>query len=127
MTPEVRASLQSIVDDSFSWFVDVVAERRGISRAEVLPMADGRIMTGNQGIEGKLVDAVGGEEEAIAWLESDKAIKADLPVLTWYPTDQPGWMNLGKWVGGQARSALGLPADGPVALDGLVSLWQVAR
>ena len=125
MTPEVRASLQSLVDDSFSWFVDVVAERRGLTRAEVLPLADGRIMTGNQGIAAKLADEVGGEAEAIAWLEANKQIKADLPVLTAYPTGQPGWMDVGKWVGGQARAMLGLPAEGPVVLDGLVSLWQV--
>jgi protease IV len=126
MTPEVRASLQSLVDDSFSWFVDVVAERRGLTRAEVLPLADGRIMTGNQAIANRLVDEVGGEAEAIAWLEANKSIAADLPVLTWYPIAQPGWTEWGKWVGGQARTALGLPATGPVVLDGLVSLWQVA-
>jgi protease-4 len=126
MSPEVRASLQSLVDDSFSWFVDIVAERRGLSRADVLPLADGRIMTGNQAIAEKLVDEVGGEVEAIAWLEANKDIPADLPVATWYPVAQPGWGEWGKWVGGQARVALGLPAEGPVLLDGLVSLWQVA-
>lgn len=126
MSPEVRASLQALVDDSFSWFVDVVAERRGLTRADVLPLADGRIVTGNQGIESKLVDEVGGEAEAIAWLEANKDIKPDLPVATWYPNTQPGWMDPGRWLGGQARAALGLPTEGPVVLDGLVSLWQFA-
>jgi len=125
MTPEVRASLQSLVDDSFSWFVDVVAERRGLTRAQVLPLADGRIMTGNQGLANKLIDEIGAESEAIAWLEKNKGIKADLPIVTWYPTAGADWTNVGKWIGGEARSALGLPAEGPVALDGLVSLWQV--
>jgi protease-4 len=126
MTPEVRAELQGLVDDSFSWFVDIVAERRGLTRAEVLPLADGRVLTGSQGITSKLVDEVGGEAEAIDWLVKNKGIKADLPVLTWSPVDQPGWTNIGRWIGGTARVALGLPAEGPVALDGLVSLWQVA-
>jgi protease-4 len=124
MTPEVRASLQSLVDDSFSWFVDQVAERRGLTRAQVLPLADGRIMTGNQGIQNKLIDEVGGETEAVAWLEKSKGLKAGLPIVTWYPNGNPGLPNIGKWLGGEARAALGLPADGPVALDGLVSLWQ---
>ena len=127
MSDEVRASLQSLVDDSFSWFVDIVAERRGLTRAEVLPLADGRILTGNQGIADGLVDEVGGEAEAIAWLEANKSIKAGLPVATWYPQPQPPYAGWGKWLGGQARAALGLPAEGPVLLDGLVSLWQVAR
>jgi protease-4 len=123
MTPEVRASLQSLVDDSFSWFVDIVAERRGLTRAQVLPLADGRIMTGNQGIQNKLVDEVGGEAEAVAWLEKDKGIKADLPIHSFYPVERPDFANLGKWIGGEARAALGLPPE-PVVLDGLVSLWQ---
>jgi protease-4 len=125
MKPEVRASLQSLVDDSFSWFVDIVAERRGLARAEVLPLADGRILTGNQAIASRLVDQVGGEAEALAWLAAAHAVKEDLPVLTWYPTAEPGWQSLGKWLGGEARAALGLPAGGPLLLDGLVSLWQV--
>ena len=125
MTPEVRASLQSLVDDSFSWFVDIVAERRGLSRAEVLPLADGRIMTGHQGIANKLVDEGGGEAEAVDWLVKTKGLKPDLPIVTWYPTGGGNFTNLGKWLGGEARALLGLPADGPVALDGLVSLWQV--
>jgi protease-4 len=82
-------------------------------------------MTGNQGIENKLIDEVGGETEAVAWLEKSKGIKAGLPVVTWYPNGRPGFPNIGKWLGGEARAALGLPADSPVLLDGLVSLWQV--
>jgi protease-4 len=124
MTPEVRASIQALVDSSFSWFVDVVAERRGLTRAQVLPLADGRIVTGNQALEDKLVDEIGAETEAIAWLEKNKGIKADLPVNTWYPTDEPGLPGIAKWFAGEARSMLGLPAEGPIALDGLVSLWQ---
>jgi protease-4 len=67
MTPEVRASLQSLIDDSFGWFVDIVAERRGLPRDQVLTLADGRIVTGNQGVADKLIDAIGGEKEAVAW------------------------------------------------------------
>jgi protease-4 len=126
MTPEVRASLQSLVDDSFSWFVDIVAERRGLTRAQVLPLADGRVMTGSQGLAAKLIDEIGAESEAVAWLEKTKGIKPGLPIVTWYPTGGSNWTNIGRWIGGEARAALGLPAAGSVALDGLVSLWQVA-
>ena len=49
-----------------------------------------------------------------------------LPIATWYPTAHGDWTNIGRWIGGEARAALGLPGMGSVALDGLVSLWQVA-
>lgn len=125
MTPEVRASLQAMINDSFNWFVDIVAERRGIPRPETLALADGRIVTGRQGLEAKLIDAIGGEPEAIAWLESDEQLAADLPVYTYYPLPRQTWFNLGDLLGQSARTALGLPEAGPIALDGLVSLWQV--
>jgi len=126
LTDAARAELQGLVDDSFAWFVDIVAERRGIDRATVLTLADGRIYTGNQGIADKLVDEVGGEKEAIDWLDKTKGIKADLPVVSWWPQPEAPWSNITRWITGEARSAFGLPADGPIVLDGLVSLWQVA-
>lgn len=125
MTPEVRASLQSMIDDSFQWFVDIVAERRGIPRPQTLALADGRIVTGRQGMEAKLIDAIGGEAEAVAWLESDKQVAADLPTFTYYPLPRQSWFDVGQLLGQSARSALGLGEAGPIALDGLVSLWQV--
>jgi protease-4 len=124
MTPEVRASLQAIVDDSYAWFVDIVAERRALPREQVLTLADGRILTGNQAIASGLADAIGGEREAIDWLESEQGIQADLPVLDWQPPRDEGLSRIIRLLGGEARSALGLPAEGPIALDGLVSLWQ---
>jgi protease-4 len=124
MVGEVRASLQGLVDDSFQWFVDVVAERRGIPRPETLALSDGRILTGRQALTDKLIDAIGGESEAIAWLTSDKGVKTDLPVIDYFPVPDNSWFPPGKWLGQAARSSLGLPAEGPIALDGLVSLWQ---
>jgi protease-4 len=124
MSPEVRASIQALVNDSFAWFVDIVAERRGLERPAVLALADGRIITGRQGVEAKLIDDIGGEAEAIAWLQSDREIAAGLPVITYYPLPDPGFGSIWDIVLGSARGALGLPGQGPILLDGLVSLWQ---
>lgn len=126
MVGDVRASLQGLVDDSFQWFVDVVSERRGIDRPATLALADGRILTGRQALDAKLIDAFGGEPEAIAWLETDKAVAKDLPVHDVFPLPDNGWGGIGRWLGQGARQAIGLSADGPIALDGLVSLWQAA-
>jgi protease-4 len=90
----------------------------------MLTLADGRVLTGRQALDAKLIDAIGGEAEAKAWLESDKKIAADLPVITQFPLEG-GWPGIGKFFGSQVRTALGLDANAPIVLDGLMSLWQV--
>ncbi len=121
---EVRASLQALVDDSFEWFVDIVSERRGIARPETLALADGRIITGRQGVETKLIDAIGGEAEAIAWLETDKSVAPDLPVVDYYPRPETGWGGVTRWLGKSAAEAVRSGVDQAMSLDGLVSLWH---
>lgn len=122
-----RASLTELVEDSFAWFVDIVAERRNLARPTALALADGRIVTGRVALENGLIDALGGENEAIAWLESDKQLAADLDVVDVWPLPEQGFGWIGQLIGGSARAALGISGEGPVMLDGLVSLWQVER
>lgn len=125
MTGAVRESIAALVGDSFEWFVDIVAERRQMARSAVLPLADGRIMTGLIGVETGLIDAIGGEEEALAWLEAERDLVPDLPVRQAWPRPSGQYDWLADFVTGSARAALGLPEGGPVMLDGLISLWQV--
>jgi len=121
-----RASIAELVEDSFAWFVDIVAERRGLSRPQVLALADGRIVTGRVGVETRLIDAIGGETEARQWLESEHDIAADTPVVTAWPLETGGFNWLDFLIGSSMRS-LGLSGESVVMLDGLVSLWQVAQ
>ncbi|MEM8663566.1 MAG: signal peptide peptidase SppA, partial [Pseudomonadota bacterium] len=74
------AALQSVVDDTFEYFVGLVVERRSMPRAKALRLADGRIYTGAQALEEGLIDAIGGEETAIAWLVTERDVAKDLPV-----------------------------------------------
>lgn len=119
-----RASIAALVDNSFQWFVDVVAERRGLTRPATLALADGRIVTGRVGVDSGLIDAIGGELEAIDWLETERDLPDDLTIRTVWPQPDQGFDLIGTFLNGQARAALGLP-EGPITLDGLVSLWQV--
>lgn len=125
MSDAARQSIAALVGDSFEWFVDVVAERRGMPRNVVMPLADGRIMTGRIGVETGLIDAIGGEEQALAWLESEHGIDPDLAVIQAWPRPRGQYDWVSDFVTGSARAALGLPEGGPVVLDGLISLWQV--
>lgn len=65
MTPEERRILQALLDDVYGQFVGAVAEGRGLDRQAVLAFADGRIYTGQQARDLKMVDELGGLEEAI--------------------------------------------------------------
>jgi protease IV len=63
-TPEERALLDAMVRDVYDQFVDAVTVGRGLTRAEVLRIADGRIFTGRQALAEGLVDRLGGLREA---------------------------------------------------------------
>jgi protease-4 len=65
MTAEERKLLQGVVDDIYDQFVRTVAENRKIPLATVKDLADGRIFTGRQALHLKLVDEMGGLQDAI--------------------------------------------------------------
>jgi protease IV len=65
MTAEERRVLQVLLDDVHDQFVGAVAEGRQLDRAEVLGFADGRVFSGTQAHALRMVDALGGLEEAI--------------------------------------------------------------
>jgi protease IV len=66
MTPDEREIFQSIVDESYSEFVDVISEGRGIPKDRVREIADGRVYSGSQARDLGLVDSFGGLDEASA-------------------------------------------------------------
>jgi len=136
-TPEARAMLDTLVQDSYTWFVGLVAERRALEPRRARELADGRILTGHDALDKKLVDAIGGEDKAVAWLESEKGIAEDLPVVTWstsenleeLPFSSRVSRELGKGIGSALlnpiNEAKGLIPRG-LTLDGLVSVWQAS-
>jgi len=82
-SPEARAALESIVKDSYAWFRGMVKDRRHLDDEALDKVADGRVFTGRQGVELKLVDEIGNEKTAIDWLVKEKHIDAGLPVRDW--------------------------------------------
>jgi protease-4 len=65
MTPDERRVMQALLDDVHGQFIGAVAAGRKLSREEVARFADGRIFSGVQAKDLKMVDALGGLEEAI--------------------------------------------------------------
>ncbi len=81
-----RKLYETILLDIYEQFVDAVAEGRQMERADVLKIADGRILTGRQAKEAGLVDELGGFEVASAWLAT--ALDIDGPPKLVYPKRQ---------------------------------------
>src|SRR3954463_13818344 len=75
-SPEARAAIDAIVKDSYAWFREMVKDRRGLDDAALDRVADGRVFTGRQGVALKLVDELGDEKTALAWLAKEKNIDA---------------------------------------------------
>ncbi|WP_367364144.1 signal peptide peptidase SppA [Candidatus Tisiphia endosymbiont of Nedyus quadrimaculatus] len=80
VTEAVRQAIMSNVQDTYDYFIELVALRRGLAIEEVKKIADGRIYSGRQALKLKLVDAVGSEDDAIKWLQEVKKIDKDLKV-----------------------------------------------
>lgn len=122
ISPEVRESLADLVDSSYAYFVDLVAERRGLTRQQTLSLADGRILSGVMAIEAGLVDQAGGEGDAMAWLAAERGVDPDLDIVSVWPRQRaPGWLDL---VFGSLAGMFGENGWPGLPLDGLVSLWH---
>ncbi|MFU7501219.1 MAG: signal peptide peptidase SppA [Candidatus Tisiphia sp.] len=80
VTEAVRQAIMSNVQDTYDYFIELVALRRGLAIEEVKKIADGRIYSGRQALKLKLVDALGSEDDAIKWLQEVKKIDKDLKV-----------------------------------------------
>ncbi|MGA3063872.1 MAG: signal peptide peptidase SppA [Methylocystis sp.] len=133
-TEAAKAAINSLVVDSYDWFKGLVKERRHLDDAELAKVVDGRVFTGRQGLPLKLADLIGGESDAIAWLETNKDIAKKLPVRDWKKKPSieragllglassgvraAGFIKLASLIdqfGGQSESA---------SLDGLLAIWQ---
>ncbi len=134
-SPEARAALAALVSDSFTWFKSLVKERRVMTEEQLQTVADGRIFTGRQGKELNLVDGLGGEREAIAWLQQEKNVPKGLPVRDWKQERTLEHLGILSF-SARATEILGLGglslalnraanAAQEHMLDGLLSIWQI--
>jgi len=136
-SPEARAALEAVVKDSYDWFRSLVKERRKLDDAGLDRVADGRVFTGRQGVEVKLVDELGNEQTAVAWLAKEKGVDASLPVRDWHLKSRLGdlsFLHLAavtvldavglKSLARRIESSAAVQAVESVNLDGLLALWH---
>ncbi|MCS7254032.1 MAG: signal peptide peptidase SppA [Armatimonadota bacterium] len=75
LRPEERQLLKQLTNDVYEQFVNDVASGRNLPISKIKPIADGRILTGRQAHELKLVDKLGGLQDAISYAAERAGIK----------------------------------------------------
>ncbi len=113
LSPAGRDYLQGLVGDLFGQFVKMVAQGRHMDEARVRQLADGRAYSGRQALALGLVDEIGGEPEARAWMAREKSVDEKLPIRdlrtgSWYDRTLGATMGLISQRLG-LDSAVGLP------------------
>ena len=121
MNENTRSATRLVVEDIFNMFIDMVVTRRKMDKKKVKQLADGRIYTGRQAVKNGLIDAIGGEKEALDWLSNTKSINNQLPLKILSFDRDNSFMEkiLDRFIGK-------ISISDRLRLDGLVSLWQPA-
>ena len=128
VSDKVRQVSNEMVQESFAWFTGLVVERRKLSAERVKVLADGRVYTGRQAVTEKLIDALGGEEVALEWLQTQKKIPKDMKVVDWFNPLNADPTGLGFSIANTVLKALGFEGlkrqVESARLDGLLVLWH---
>lgn len=130
--------LESMLLDTYTWFADLVKDRRGLSEGDAKGLLDGSVFTGKQALDRKLIDAIGGEDVARKWLVEEKKIDQNLEIVSWSLSKPEQEFFLARAMIDHVLSSLGLAhlyqsgkqtvaTQGGLNLDGFLSVWQVNR
>jgi protease-4 len=134
--PEAIEAMRAVVLDTYAWFRGMVKDRRSLDDAALERVADGRVFTGRQALGLKLIDELGTEQTALAWLAREKNIDPetrvrDYPLQTRFgdftflrvaalALDTFGLSSLGRHVAAWNS----LQAIESLSLDGVLALWH---
>ncbi len=121
-TDKERSMLQNVIQDFYSYFINLVKTRRKLTDEQVAAISDGRVVSAREALKLHLIDAIGGEKEALAWLEKEHQIDPEMEIKdVKVKEDKPSIEELLQ----HYTSSVFLDRL-LVKLDGLVSIWQPA-
>lgn len=115
-----RVLIQSVIDDFYDYFLNLVKKRRKLTEEEVSAIADGRVLSARAALKLHLIDDIGGETEALEWLEKEHSVDSTLEIHDKkVKEDEPALETLLESYASKIFTRMML-----VKLDGLVSIWQ---
>jgi len=123
LSDQGREVLHGLVQDMYDQFVGMVAAGRHMTPDAVRQLGDGRAYTGRQALKLGLIDQIGEERDARAWLAANKSVPETLPAED---------VTTSTFLTRTFDSSLGPLFDGvwktfvsqSVRLDGAWAVWQ---
>ncbi len=104
-----RAAFAGFIDRAYQDFIGLVAAGRELSPEQVREVARGRVWTGTQALEHRLVDHLGGFQFAVGRARELAGIEADARVqFRYFPAQENPFDSLGKFFGVSSEAAEGL-------------------
>lgn len=131
-----KSNAEKMVAETQRWFLGLVTSRRGVDTKAIDGLEQGRVFSGREAVGLKLVDQLGGEAEAVAWMEQQRNVPKNLKIVDWKPKKESDWSMgrlslaaLAALFGGSAADTVAevlqrQPILARLQLDGLVSVWQ---
>ncbi len=110
-------------------------ERRKLDAATVDRLSDGRVYSGRQALKEKLIDEIGTEVEARAWLAANKSVDAKLETVKREPPREKGeaqfYIPVGQALVETITTQLGIEGwqskVEAAKMDGLLVLWRAGE
>jgi protease-4 len=132
-----RSAAEEMVAESQRWFLNLVRTRRGIETKSVPGLEQGRVFSGRDALNHKLIDQIGGEAEVVKYLEDQRNVPKGLKIVDWKVSRDTSWSFVRLGTFALARLT-GIPALEEIArmsndrlaglqLDGLLSIWHAAE
>ena len=130
---------QSMIMEGQRWFLGLVTSRRNVNTAEIAGLEQGRVFSGREAQTLKLVDEVGGEPEALRYLQDKRNVSKELKVVDWKPKRQNDWFpgnngdaSIAGWLAGRLFGEFGTrlaqdPTLASVGLDGMLAIWHPSK
>lgn len=119
-TQREREVVEQSVASAYRYFTSLIADRRSMPMEEVKKLADGRVYTGRQAFELKLIDGLGADQDAMEWMVKERKVSAGLKVVDIEP--EPEFQSILKKL--QQLTNIEFFSQLTVPLDGLVSVWH---
>jgi len=121
-SPEELAAQEVMIGETFDWFKNLVAERRDLAGNALDLVSTGGVFSGRSALENGLIDELGGEETALAYLESVTATLSELTVEEWELSEPEPWYS------GTLSTLMGInPLVARISEPRLAQLYSITR